>query len=126
MGWVTVEQVAEALGSGTDDPFLAACTDAANAWAYRRRKSSGYLDDTDVSPGADAELGVITYAIVLYRERGAVDSYASFDDFAAGAVPSSSITQALRLLGVPKPQVDRAATDVPAYRRLGSRHAVWP
>jgi hypothetical protein len=119
MAWVLVEQVEAALGAGTDDPFLQTCTDAANAWAFRRRATSGYTDDPDVSPGPDAELGVITYAMVLYRERGSVDSYASFDEFATGIVPSSTVTQALRLLGIPKPMVDKASTDPPAgYRRL--------
>ena len=114
MAWVDVSQVSEALG-GSSDPFLQPCTDAANAWAFRRRQSAGYADDPDVSPGPDADLGVITYAIVLFRERGSVDSYASFDEFSTGIVPSSTVTQALRLLGVPKPMVDKLTTDA-VYR----------
>ncbi len=111
MSWVSVDAVAEAIGGSATDPFLVRCTDAANAWAYRRRKQAGYTDDSNQSPGPDADLGVITYATVLFRERGAVDAYASFDEFATGTVPSSSITQCLRLLGIPRPMVDRLDSD---------------
>ena len=115
MSWVSVDQVSEALGGNVTDPFLGTCTDAANAWAERRRRQAGYHDDSSRSPGPDADLGVITYAIVLFRERGSVDSYASFDEFATGVIPPSTITQALRLLGIPRPAVDRLDTDA-AYR----------
>ena len=122
MAWVTVDQVAEALGAPTDDPYLQTCTDAADQWAQQRRAQAGYVDDPDVSPGPRVDLGVITYAVVLWRERGAVDSYASFDEFSSGVVPSSTVTQACRLLGIPKPMVDKAAGDPPpGYVRLGWR-----
>lgn len=121
--WVTVDQVAEALGPQQDaaDPFLSTCTDAANAFGFRRRAQAGYIDDPDVPPGPDASLGVTTYAVALYRERGSVDSFASFDEFATGSVPSSSFGQVLRLLGVPRPQVDRLASDLllTPYRHRG-------
>jgi hypothetical protein len=88
--WATPADVADALG-GTADPadtFLIACTDAANAYAWRRRDEAGYVDDPAVSPGPDATMGVTVYAVALYRERGSVDSYASFEQFGAGAVHS--------------------------------------
>jgi hypothetical protein len=114
MAWITSTQVADALGLPVSaDPFLNECTDAANAYCFRRRQKAGYDDDPDVSPGADVSMGTIIYAEALFRERGAVDSYPSFDAFAAGAVPSASMGQVNRLLGTPRPQVDSAATDWP-------------
>lgn len=108
MAWATVDDVVAAIGTPTGDgDHLAACVDAANAWAYRRRYAAGYDDDPDVTPGPDATMGVTMYAVALYKERGTVDSYASFEAFAAGAVPPSTHGQVLRLLGIPKPAVDR-------------------
>ena len=114
MAWVTVEQVAEALGPSADvtDPFLASCTDAANEFAFQRRAAAGYLDVEDVSPGPRVEQGVVQYAVALFRERGSVDSFASFDEFSVGAVPSSSFGQVNRLLGIPKPAVDHVTEDL--------------
>ena len=101
----------DAIGTPvTDADHLNRCVAAANAFAYRRRSQAGYLDSTTTSPGPDVTLGVITYAVALYRERGAVDSYASFEDFATGAFPPSTFGQVLRLLGVPRPAVDRPLT----------------
>lgn len=111
MSWVTSAQVSEALGGSVTDPFLDTCTDAANDWAFRRRAQAGYSDDSTRSPGSDVSLGVINYAVVLWRERGAADSYATFDEFSTGVIPSPTMSQILRLLGVPKPQVDRRDSD---------------
>jgi len=110
--WVDSAEVAEALGSvsAADAPYLDRCTAAANEFAFRRRREAGYIDDPDISPGADASMGTTMYAVALFRERGSVDSFASFDEFAAGLPPSSSFGQVLRLLGVPKPAVDRLWT----------------
>lgn len=108
MTWCTVAEVEDALGVPvTDQAHLARCVDASNAFCYRRRLEAGYVDDIDVSPGADATMAAITYSVTLYRERGAVDSFASFDAFATGAFPTSTMGQVLRLLGAPRGQVDR-------------------
>lgn len=113
--WATVDDVTDALGtvpvSASDVAHLDACTAAANAFAYRRRIQAGYSDDPAVSPGDDVTLGVVTYAVALWRERGAVDSFTSFDAYAAAAVPSSTFGQVLRLLGVGRPAVDAAPVD---------------
>jgi hypothetical protein len=123
--WAVVADVLAALGPVADplDPFLQSATDAANAYAYRRRFEAGYIDDEAVSPGPDATTGVVLYAVALFRERGAVDSYASFDGFAAGVVPSGSLGQVNRLLGIPRSQVDRpgAATAARAAYLRGVR-----
>jgi hypothetical protein len=112
--WATVDDVLAALGPVADplDPFLQSATDAANAFAFRRRLEAGYADDPVVSPGADVTTGVVLYAVALYRERGSVDSFASFDAFQTGVVPSSTFAQVMRLLAVPRAQIDRPSTTV--------------
>lgn len=110
-GWVTVDEVVDALGQPVSDPeHLQRCVDAANRFGFRRRYQAGYVDLPDVSPGPDASMGVIFYAVTLYRERGSVDSFASFDAYQTGSVPSSTMGQILRLLGVPRPAFDRLVT----------------
>ncbi len=110
--WATVPMVTDALGVPVTDPdHLQRCVDAANAFAWRRRSEAGYIDDPVRTPGPDVTLGVITYAVVLYRERGTVDSFGSFDAWQSGVVPTSTIAQVLRLLAVPKPAVDLPASD---------------
>jgi len=107
--WITVEDVAAALGVDLDtveDPArLAAVTAAAEAWARRRRQTSGYAD-TD-PPAADVVEGTVTFAVALYRSRGAVDGFASFSTFggAASLVPTGTMGMVLRLLGIDRPQV---------------------
>ena len=131
--WATVDDVTAAIGVPVSNPdHLAACVDAANAFGWRRRAAAGYVDDPDISPGPDATLGVVTYATALYRERGSVDSFASFEEFAAaGAVlPSATFGQVLRLLGIPRPAVDRPYTvdEIVAvrHRRRSAYLAAWP
>ena len=41
------------------------------------------------------------YAATLYRERGSVDSFASFDQM-GGAVPFGTMQRIKQLLGVPR------------------------
>lgn len=111
MAWIITTEVETALGSpvppGTADAaYLGMATDAANAWAFRRRKAAGYVDDPDTTT-AEVKLGTILYAVALYRERGSVDSYASFEELAAGFAPPGTSTQINRLLGIGKPQIDR-------------------
>src|SRR5262252_2379131 len=105
MAWATVDDVAGALGLPVADPsadaFLVQCTDAANAWAYRERARNGYTDDVDVSPGPDVTMAVVLFAQALYRARGALDSYPSFESFVMSqAPPAGSMGQINRLLGV--------------------------
>jgi hypothetical protein len=104
MTWATAADVENALGSTpVDSTYLAMCVDAANAWAFRRRATAGYHDDPAVAPDPAVALGTTLYAQALYRERGAVDGYASFEDLAAGFVPTGTSTQINRLLGIGKP-----------------------
>lgn len=127
--WITSADVAEALGIPvTDTGFLDRCTEAANAYAFRRRAEAGYVDSPDVSPGPDASMGVTIYAVALYRERGAVDSFASFDAFQSGIVPAGTFAQVNRLLGVPRAAVDRPDPELvvnPLYRARHLRGVHW-
>jgi len=104
MPWVTAADVESALGSApVDVAYLNMCVGAANSWAFRRRATAGYKDDPDVVPDSAVALGTTLYAQALYRERGAVDSYASFEELAAGFAPTGTSTQINRLLGIGKP-----------------------
>jgi hypothetical protein len=125
--WATVDDVLDALGvPAADSEHLQRCVDAANQFGYRRRAEAGYIDVEDVAPGPDAHMGVIMYAVALYRERGTVDSYATFENYAAGVVPLATHGQVLRLLGVPRPAIDRPYTaDELAARRRARRLVAW-
>jgi hypothetical protein len=136
MAWIVPADVEAALGVPTaagDADYLTSCTDAANVWAYERRHSAGYTDDQVVVPSERVKLGTVLYAVALYRERGSVDSFASFEDFPVP--PPGTYSQINRLLGIPRPCVDLPTvpvvvgtdylTQVEAdarYSRLGHAH----
>lgn len=104
--WVDAGQVEGFLGvapaSIDDDAFLTSSVEAGNDWAFRRRRAAGYDDWYSVVPNHSAALGTILYAASLYRQRGSVDSFASFQDMAAIA-PIGSNFEILKLLGINKP-----------------------
>jgi len=106
--WATSSDVVAWLGiasaTANDTAFITTATAAANAYCYRRRREAGYFDSLSTVPGNDAKLGTIMYAGALYRERGSVDSYASFEEMSTAA-PFGSSGQINRLLGVPRSQV---------------------
>lgn len=106
--WIVDADVEGFLGispaSQLDADFLTQSTAAGNDWAYRRRRSAGYDDWADTIPSADVFLGTVLYAAGLYRERGSVDSYASFSDMAPVA-PIGTNMRVLQLLGLNKPKV---------------------
>ena len=79
-------------------------TNAGNAFAYRRRRESGYFDSLTTVPGPDVLLGTIMMSAALYRERGSIDSFQSFDQM-GGAVPFGTHGQINKLLGVNRAQV---------------------
>lgn len=101
--WIIANDVLAWLGisaaTANDTTFVGACTDAANAFAFRRRKEASYYDSLTTVPSADVKLGTIMYAGALYRERGSVDSFQSFADMGVTA-PMGSMGQIMRLLGV--------------------------
>jgi hypothetical protein len=106
--WVTVQDCLDWLGvspaSANDTAFVTDCVAAGNAVAYRRRKAAGYFDSLSVSPGGDVSLGTVMYAAALYRERGSMDSFQSFNEFGTAPV-GGSMGQILRLWGCNRPQI---------------------
>ena len=107
--WIVAADVLSWLGisvaTANDTTFVGVCTDAANAWAYKARKMAGYQGESlSTVPSSAVKLGTIMYAAALYRERGSVDSYASFQDMAVTA-PTGTMGQIMRLLGIRRSQV---------------------
>jgi hypothetical protein len=107
--WITTDsQVEDWLGIGTattaDQTFITQCRLAANEFCYRRRQEAGYKDSLTTVPNASVLLGSIAYAAFLYRQRGAVTDFASFDGLAAGG--SMGLSPMIKqLLGVDRPAV---------------------
>ena len=106
--WITAGQIEDWLGIGTasalDTAFLTQCAAASNAFCFQRRLESGYIDEKATSPSDSVTLGVIAYGGFLYRQRGAVTDFASFDGLPAGnSVGLSPMIK--QLLGIPRPQV---------------------
>jgi hypothetical protein len=106
--WITAGQIEDWLGIGTasalDTTFLTQCASASNAFCFQRRLESGYIDQKGTSPSDAVTLGTIAYGGFLYRQRGAVTDFASFDGMPAGnSVGLSPMIK--QLLGIPRPQV---------------------
>lgn len=107
--WILAADVLSWLGisvaTANDTAFVGVCTDAANAWAYKARKMAGYqAESLSTAPSSAVKLGTVMYAGALYRERGSVDSFASFNELGAPA-PVGSMGQIMRLLGIRRSQV---------------------
>lgn len=106
--WITNSDVTAWLGidsaTANDTAFITTCVSAANAWCYRRRASAGYFDSLSTVPDGSVKLGTVMYGATLYRERGSVDGYASFDQMGT-TQPIASYGRILQLLGVGRPQV---------------------
>ena len=108
--WITAQDVLDWLGvapaTANDTTFVTACTGAANALAYRRRKSAGYTDSLSTVPGADVKLGTVMMGGQLYRSRGAAgyDSFSTYEAMSTGQanLPMGDI---LRLWGCNRAQV---------------------
>lgn len=109
--WASKTNVEDWLGfsvvpNSADDRNLTLAVAAANAWAYRKRQEAGYFDASlTTAPSQDVLEGVIMFAGALYRERGSIDQYASFDPLATGTPTGGSMGQIMRLLGVNRPAV---------------------
>lgn len=107
--WITAAQIEDYLGipltSVDDATFLTQCAAAANAFAYRRRYESGYLQDSlTTSPGGDVTLGTIMIGAAYFRQRGSYNAIASFEGM--GLPPANGVTpMVMQLLGVNRPQV---------------------
>jgi hypothetical protein len=106
--WVDADDIKEWLGisaaTANDTAFIDTCVLATNAYCYRVRMEAGYHDNPTVAPNGSAKLGTTMYGATLYRERGSVDSFASFDQLGT-AQPFGSMSRIKQLLGVGRPQV---------------------
>lgn len=106
--WVTAAQILTWLGIATatadDTTFVTQCASAANQFCYRRRQEVGYFDALATSPSGDVTLGTIMYGGALYRQRGGISDFASFDGMSAGSTNGLS-PLVKQLLGVDRPQV---------------------
>ena len=106
--WITAAQILTYLGIATatadDTTFVTQCASAANQFCYRRRQEVGYFDALATSPSGDVTLATIMYGAALYRQRGGISDFASFDGMSAGSTNGlSPIVK--QLLGVDRPQV---------------------
>jgi hypothetical protein len=106
--WIDSTDVVDFLGMAPteeiDADYLEFATDAANVWCFDRRQSAGYTDVPSVAPSARAKLGAVMKAGELYRQRGSVEAFASFQQF-EGVAPIASNVEILRLLGINKPGI---------------------
>ena len=106
--WITAAQILTWLGIATatadDTTFVTQCANAANNFIYRRRQECGYHDSLTTSPGGDVTLGTIMYGGALYRQRGGISDFASFDGMSTGSTNGLS-PLVKQLIGVDRPQV---------------------
>lgn len=106
--WITGSQIGTwlgiALASVDETAFLAQCATSANNFIYRRRQESGYTDSLSSAPSGDVELATIMMGGSIYRQRGAIDQFASFSDMGTAAV--SGLSPLIKqLAGIPRPAV---------------------
>jgi hypothetical protein len=104
--WITAAQIEDWLGIGTataaDTAFLTVCASAVNAMAFRRRYEAGYFDNATTSPSGDVTLGTIMWGGALYRARGSIDVFASFNEM--GTAPTVGLSPMIKqLLGIDRP-----------------------
>jgi hypothetical protein len=106
--WITVADLTEFLGisgaTANDTSFMTSSVNASNAWSFKRRVQAGYHDSLTTVPDAAVKAGVVLMAASLYRERGSIDSFASFQDMSISA-PVASMGRINQLLGIKRSQV---------------------
>ena len=106
--WCDVPDLEEFLGiagaTANDTAFMTTSVNAANAWCFKRRSQAGYKDSLVTVPDAAVLSGVVLMAASLYRERGSLDSFNSFQDMTISA-PVASMGRINSLLGIKRAQV---------------------
>ena len=106
--WITGGDVQDFIGIGAasaiDEAFFTVVANASNSFCYRRRTEAGYVDSPTVVPNDAVKLGVTSYASFLYRQRGAVTDFASFDGMVSGS-GSGLNAMVKQLLGIDRPRV---------------------
>ena len=106
--WITSQNILDWLGitvaTAGDQTFTTTCAAAANAFCYRRRQEAGYIDSLTTVPSQDVFLGSVVYGGMLYKSRGTVDVFSSFQDM--GQTPVVGMNgQIKQLLGIDRPAV---------------------
>ena len=106
--WITTANLTEFLGisgaTANDTAFMTTSVNAANAWCFKRRSQAGYKDSLVTVPDAAVKSGAVLMAASLYRERGSIDSFNSFQDMTISA-PVASMGRINSLLGIKRAQV---------------------
>ena len=106
--WITSQNILDWLGitvaTAGDQTFTTTCAAAANAFCYRRRQEAGYIDSLTTVPSQDVFLGTVMYGGMLYKSRGTVDVFSSFQDMGQSPVPGMN-GQIKQLLGIDRPAV---------------------
>jgi len=106
--WITATDIEDWIGIGTataaDTTFLTICAAASNSFCHRRRQEVGYSDSLTTVPSQDVKLATVMYGGALYRQRGSITDFASFDGMSTGS--TSGLSPLIKqLLGVDRPQV---------------------
>ena len=105
--WITAQNVLDWLGisvaTAGDQTFVTTCAAASNAFCSRRRAEAGYTGDSLTTvPSQDVYLGTVMYAGMLYKSRGTVDVFSSYQDM--GQTPVVGMNgQIKQLLGIDRP-----------------------
>jgi hypothetical protein len=106
--WIDWADIAAWLGIATateaDEDFLTICASASSQFAWRRRSEAGYIDSLTTVPSQDVKLGTIMYGGALYRQRGSIDVFASFNEMSSAPITGLSPI-IMQLLGINRPQV---------------------
>jgi len=104
--WITAADIEDWLGIGTatagDAAFLIVCASAANEFCFTRRKIAGYQDVLATAPNGAAKLGTTQYGGALYRQRGGLQDFATFDGYGVGSTTGLNGT-IKQLLGIDRP-----------------------
>jgi hypothetical protein len=104
--WITAQNVLDWLGisvaTAGDQTFVTTCAAASNAFCFRRRQEASYIDSLSTVPSQDVYLGTVMYAGMLYKSRGTVDVFSSYQDM--GQTPVVGMNgQIKQLLGIDRP-----------------------
>lgn len=104
--WTTSQNILDWLGitvaTAGDQTFTTTCAAAANTFCFRRRQEAGYIDSLTTVPSQDVFLGTVMYGGALYKARGTVDVFSSFQDM--GQTPVAGMNgQIKQLLGIDRP-----------------------
>jgi hypothetical protein len=107
--WVDDDDVLGYLGiepaSQLDEDYLEMAVLAGNEFCFERRRISGYDDLPNAVPNQSAKFGTVLMCASLYRERGSVESFQSFQEMPMTLSIGGGLGQIHRLLGVNKPRI---------------------